>query len=113
MSIWRKRCYYLVFSKPDDAVRFRLWVTDRLWLAVALEFVVERLLELLGHPCCGRGLGRIERVNVAAFQLLNLPNRFLDRPVVCLPVSDEDAELLQPGVAEQARADLAAEDEAV
>lgn len=99
----RIRRYYLTYGQDGFALR----VADQHVVQQMCEAVVETTLTLLGHPCCGRGLGRWEPISDLAFRLLNLPYRFLpDRVVTHLPVSDEHAEVLDPVFAKTCREDF-------
>lgn len=52
----------------------------------------ETTLGALGHPCCGRGLGRVPFVNTAAYRLLSAAVRTGVGPYVfSQPISVEDA----------------------
>ena len=81
---------------------FKMSVFDRWLPGVATEAAVNAVLAALGHPCCGRGLGRIPGVDVAAFTVLNWPNRLMrrDKRVLELPLTEAQALTLEPSWAE-------------
>lgn len=95
--LYRRR-YWVSHGRDGFALDVRaMWVPYLL-----AEFVTEKILALLGHPCCGRGLGRIRGIDYAAFVFLNAPNRLWrhNREVIRLPLMREQALLLQPDWAE-------------
>lgn len=89
-SFYYTRRYHVVHSSSG----FRLSVMDHSRLALFLESVIEHILSLAGHPCCGRGIGKLDIVNALAFRLLNFPTRFPVHQVVCLPLPVEQARIL-------------------
>lgn len=50
---------------------FELVVTDHPTWRWLVEAGVDRLVAMLGHPCCGHGLGRIPSVATGAYHLIN------------------------------------------
>ena len=54
---------------------FELHVIDTPWWASAVRATGEEALEILGHPCCGRGIGRIGPICALAFRILQLVHR--------------------------------------
>lgn len=79
---------------------FVLLVYDRWIVGLIAEWIVEKLLAILGHPCCGRGIGRIPGIDHAAFVLLNAPNQLRrhDTRVARLPLTVEQAFTFQPSL---------------
>ena len=49
---------------------YKLVVSDTAWWALAVSVAYDRLMDVLGHPCCGRGIGRVGPVCDAAWRLL-------------------------------------------
>jgi len=79
---------------------FALYVRD-CWLpGILAEHVTGAFLAALGHPCCGRGIGRIpsDHFDIMWFTVLNWPCRFAvrDRMVIDLPLTVEQALTLAP-----------------
>lgn len=77
---------------------FVLDVRDRWLPGLAAEHLVTGVLAALGHPCCGRGLGRIEKVRELSCLLLVAPNQLFhrDRHLVHLSLTTEEAFALEP-----------------
>ncbi len=76
-----------------------LHVTDTPWWAAAVRATGEEALEVLGHPCCGRGLGRVGPVCDLAFRFVQIVNRFeadRQRIVLGIEVSADQALQLAP-----------------
>lgn len=99
MPSWMyRRCYWTGHSRDG----FHLSVMDRWLPAVVAEGVVNTLLAALGHPRCGRGIGRIPGVDYVAYLLLDAPNRLCqrDREVLKLPVTEGQALTIEPSWAE-------------
>ncbi len=99
MTPWMYRRHYHVMHGRDG---FTLMARDRWLPGIAAETGANAFLAALGHPCCGRGLGRIPGVDYLAFRVLNAPNRLLrrDKRVMEIPLTVEQALTLQPSWAE-------------
>lgn len=80
----------------------QLVIRDCWWPGVLAEKATEAVLAALGHPCCGRGIGRIPRTEVFWFSVLNWPCRFAarDNEVLSLPLTPEQAAALRPDLAD-------------
>jgi hypothetical protein len=94
-----RRKWWVGHSK--DGFHISCW---DVWLPYHVaEKVVETALAVVGHPCCGRGLGRIPGVDVAAYVVLNLPNRWWRHSVhiIEIPVTREQALRIQPSWADE------------
>ena len=89
------RDWSLTYGK--DGFQLNAWdVAWRYWLA---DKAVDGLMNLLGHPCCGKGLlGRVPFTDLMWFKLINLPCKLwrLNREVIRFPVTDEQARVINP-----------------
>lgn len=109
---WHHRTFNVAHSKDGWVLR----VDDEPWAMTIAERVVHGGLAALGHPCCGEGpLGKTERLELFWYEVLNLPNKLYrwNRHVGRLPLTEEQAELLEPEHVRERRewaAELAAED---
>lgn len=79
---------------------FMLWVRDEWVPYLVAEKVNHAVLAALGHPCCGRGLGRIsgDWIDLFWYRWLNLPHRLyrFGKPVIEIPLTVEQAFTLAP-----------------
>lgn len=49
---------------------YKVVISETAWWAVAASVGYDRLMDTIGHPCCGLGLGRVGPVFDAAWKLL-------------------------------------------
>jgi hypothetical protein len=49
---------------------YKLAISDSAWWALAISVTYDRLMDVLGHPCCGRGIGRLDPAGALAWKLL-------------------------------------------
>lgn len=93
MRLYRRRTHV-----GHSLAGWHLTVWDRYVPALLAEAVVNGVLACLGHPCCGRGIGRWEPFSGLAFRFLNLPNRLAhrDRELLSLPLTAEQAAAIEP-----------------
>lgn len=79
------------FELRIDRVPFVRLVTGRL---------LEDILAGLGHPCCGRGLGRIDHIQWASWKTLSWAVRMaMGATVTSLPLTSSQARALSDSVA--------------
>jgi hypothetical protein len=70
------------------------------------EWLVESGLGLLGHPCCGCGVGRVGVISLAFWRLLNAATNWasrVDHRVVTIPLTEEQAQALNPQMVDRIR----------
>ena len=83
--------------------RYVLTVTDRPVLRYLAEVVIEHGMAALGHPCCGRGAGRLPFVHAPAnallYGVLTWASR-RDRCIEDIPLTEGQARALNPGFIE-------------
>ena len=80
-----------------DDYRLRVYTYTR-WSRFVCSFT-EVIMTILGHPCCGRGIGRIETIEVLAYKLLSKAHayEYKDEVVVLdLTVSEDEAFTADP-----------------
>jgi hypothetical protein len=84
----------------SDREGFVLRVVDRRVFRHAVEVGVEWVLVALGHPCCGRGVGRLGLVyvpsNALLYGVLGWASRG-DRVVAHIRLTEDQARALDPG----------------
>ncbi len=92
---------------------FTLHVTDTPWWAATVRATAEEALEVLGHPCCGRGLGRSDPVRDVAFTFMQVVDRFeadRQRIVLDIEVTADQAHQLAPEFVDAWEGDVGCED---
>lgn len=85
-----------------------------MWLPfLVAEKAVETFLAAIGHPCCGRGLGRIPGVDMLFWEVLNLPSGWWrhNRRVIELLLTAEQAFTIQPSWRDETWITIDGEDE--
>lgn len=103
-----------VFWTTHGRDGWSLAVVDRSPVRAAGEWLVESGLGLLGHPCCGRGIGRVGFINLVFFRLLNASTNWAaraDRRVVTIPLTEGQVQALNPQMADRIRERQAEEDD--
>ncbi|MDN5860209.1 MAG: hypothetical protein L0H84_16485 [Pseudonocardia sp.] len=91
--------HYREYAVGHSYEGFTLNSTDRWLPGWFAETVLGVVLGTLGHPCCGRGVGRIEVINAAAYRLLNGVTNWgitRDRRRVDVPITVDQAITLAP-----------------
>ena len=87
------RVYWVTHGRDGATLR----VVDRRLVRHLVEGAVEGVMAAVGHPCCGRGLGRLDVISWAAHSLLcgalNWAARG-ERVVARIRLSDEEARAL-------------------
>jgi hypothetical protein len=66
--------------------------------ALVANWAMQTVLAMLGHPCCGRGLGRIPKTDLFWHTAMDWPCKLMarDRPVISIPLTYEQAAILRP-----------------
>ncbi len=90
------RDWEITYGANDD-YRLRVYTYKR-WSRFVRSFT-ERTMGVLGHPCCGRGLGKSEAIEVFCYKLLNKAYAYEHKNevvVLDLTVSEDEAFTADP-----------------
>ena len=80
-----------------DDYRLRVYTYTRRSRFVC--FVTERIMGILGHPCCGKGLGKSQTIEVFCYKLMNRAYAYEYKhevTVLDLTVSEDEAFIADP-----------------